>query len=182
MKTMKARDLMTRYVLTVTESMQVAELASFFTENEITGAAVKNAQGKLVGVVSLSDLAMHASKRDDIVRSEFNPDFYVRGWEEIYNREEVAGLHVEQMDVLIRDVMNPAVYSVTEDTQIAEIAQRMLELRIHRMFVMRGDELTGIVSTTDFLRLFVDEPPAVMADPGSDAESVRWAGSAEVPS
>ncbi len=177
MTSMMARELMTRGVLTVSESMPVAELAAFFTENEITGAAVINQDGALVGAVSLFDVAAHANQRSNIVRNELNPDVDVRGWEEIYNREEIAGLNIEQMDLLVSDVMNPAVYAVTEETQLAEIAQKMLQLRLHRIFVTRGDELTGIISTIDFLRLFVDETSA----PGLGAEVApeRLTGSAD---
>ncbi len=163
MTTMTARELMTRDVLTVREDMPVTELASFLTDNGITGAAVTKDQGRLVGVVSLADVAAHAGERTDIVRGEFHPDSDVRGWEEIYNREEVAGLHVEHSDLLVRDVMNPAVFTLPEDTEIAEVAEKMLRGRLHRIFVSRGDELTGIISTSDFLRLFVGDHSASSA-------------------
>ncbi len=158
--TMTARELMTRDVLTVREDMPVAELASFLAGNGITGAAVTKDQGRLVGVVSLADVAAHAGERTDIVGGEFHPDSDIRGWEDIYNREEVTGLHVEHSDLLVRDVMNPAVFTVPEDTEIADIAEKMLRGRLHRIFVSRGDQLAGVISTSDFLRLFVDQNPA----------------------
>ena len=103
----------------------------------------------------MNDVAAHSGERSDIVRDESQPDFYVRGWEEIYNREEVAGLHIEHSELLVRDILNPAVYSVPEDTEVSEVAEEMIRGRLHRMFVSRGDELAGIISTSDFMRLFV---------------------------
>lgn len=157
MTTLTARELMTREVLTVGEDMPVSELAAFFAENEITGTAVINEHRRLVGVVSLTDIAARTGERSDIVRNELDPHLDVRGWEEIYNREEVAGLHVEQTDLAVRDIMNPAVYAVSEDTRASDIAEKMLRGPLHRVFVIRGDELTGVISTFDFLRVFVDD-------------------------
>ena len=181
MTTLTAREFMTRDVLTVHEEMSVAELAVFLAENEITGAAVRNDQGRLVGVVSLADIAACSGERSDIVRGEFQPDFYVRGWEDIYNREEIAGLHVEHSERLVRDVMNSAVYTVPEDTEIAEVAQKMLRVRLHRMFVTRGDKLTGIISTSDFLKLFVGENSVPISSLAAEALPARPPGSVIVP-
>ena len=50
MTTITARELMTPDIATVREDMPVAELASFLAEKGITGAGVKNDQGRLVGV------------------------------------------------------------------------------------------------------------------------------------
>lgn len=154
---MKARDLMTREILTVYEDMPVTELAAFFAENQITGTAVIDEQRKLVGVVSLSDIATRAGESKTIVRNELDPNLDVRGWEEIYNREEVAGLHIEHADLLVRDVMSRAAWAVSENTEISRVAEKMLHGPLHRLFVTRGDELTGVISTFDFLRLFAGD-------------------------
>lgn len=173
MTTITARELMTREVLTVSEDMPVTDLAAFFAENEITGAAVTNAREKLIGVVSLGDIAARVGESSDIVRSEFDPDFYVRGWEEIYNREEIAGLHVEHVDLLVRDVMNPSLYTVSEDTPVSKVAEKMLQSRLHRVFVTRGEALKGIISTSDFLRLFVAVPMAAVTSLAGEDQAVR---------
>lgn len=170
---MTARELMTPHVLTVGEEMPVAELAAFFAENEITGAAVTNERGKLVGVVSLTDVAARGGARSHIVRSEFAPDLSLRGWEEIYNREEVAGLHVEHAELSVRDIMNPAVYTVSEDTAISEVAEKMLRGPLHRIFVARGDELAGVISTFDFLKLFADGYSTAAAGLAAESRPTR---------
>lgn len=63
MRPITARDLMNPEVLTVETSMLVRDLAAFLVDNEISGAPVEDAEGRLVGVVSLVDLA--ASQIDD---------------------------------------------------------------------------------------------------------------------
>ena len=56
MRPITAADLMNPEVLTVRDDATVAELARFLVDNEITGAPVEDADGRLVGVVSAVDL------------------------------------------------------------------------------------------------------------------------------
>ena len=53
----------------------------------------------------------------------------------------------------VRDVMTPTVYGVSEDTPVAEIAEMMVQGRIHRVFVTRDGEVVGVVSALDLLDL-----------------------------
>ena len=65
MRPIVARDLMTTDVLTVSQEMTVSELARFLSDNEITGAPVENGGGKVVGVVSVVDIARTDSEQAD---------------------------------------------------------------------------------------------------------------------
>jgi CBS domain-containing protein len=70
----------------------------------------------------------------------------------------VIGL-VSQYDLLsrtgqtARDVMSPGIISVSEDTDVEEVRFLLIERRIRRVPVMRGQELVGIVSRSDIVRL-----------------------------
>ncbi len=51
------------------------------------------------------------------------------------------------------EVMTPEPITVTEDTPVAEAAEKMLQSRIHRLVVVDEKErLLGILSTTDIVR------------------------------
>jgi CBS domain-containing protein len=157
MTRLTAHEMMTPNVLTARDDMSVAELVSFLSENAITGTAVRDDEGRLVGVVSLTDIAASTGTRADIVADADQPDLQLRGWEDIYNREEIVGLHVEHVDLTVSEIMSPTVQSVSEDANISEVAQEMLVGRVHRLFVTRGDELVCVISTSDFLSLFIDK-------------------------
>ena len=58
---MKARDVMTSPVITVTPQTSVRDVAQLFLEKRISGAPVVNDERKLVGVVSEGDL-LHRSE------------------------------------------------------------------------------------------------------------------------
>ena len=123
---MPVTEYMTSPVATIQigDSLQAANDA--FTENEVSALAVLNQDGQLKGVVSRTDVlhaAVSAPKRTFRV-----PD---RPVEEI--------------------MQSPAI-SVPAETHLRITAKAMLKSRVHRVFVTRGDELVGVVSTRDLMR------------------------------
>lgn len=48
---------------------------------------------------------------------------------------------------------------VTPDTSLAEVAELMLEHKIHHVVVMENEVMQGIVSSLDFVRLFRERNP-----------------------
>jgi CBS domain-containing protein len=158
MKTLTARDVMNPEVLTVRVDLTVRELAAFLTERQISGAPVVDGDGRLVGVVSVTDVAENDVERPDLVADHSAPEEAVRGWEDRMNPEEIHPLHVESDDLLVRDIMTPSVYTVPEDTPVATIAHTMVSGRIHRLLVTHRGHVTGIVTSLDLVRLLADEP------------------------
>ena len=59
---MIAKDIMTRDVITVNPAMTVKSLAMMLIKNQISGAPVANKVGKIVGVVSESDIVAKRGK------------------------------------------------------------------------------------------------------------------------
>jgi len=158
MKTLTARDVMNPEVLTVRVDLTVRELAAFLTERQISGAPVVDGDGRLVGLVSLTDVAENDVERPDFVVDHSAPEEAVRGWEDRMNSEEIHPLHVESDDLLVRDIMTPSVYTVPEDTPVATMAHTMVSGRIHRLLVTHRGHVIGIVTSLDLVRLLTDAP------------------------
>lgn len=155
MKDLSISEIMNRDLLLAHEGMTVGELATFLTENEISGAPVVNEQGRLTGVVSLADVGRAASGAGKISMNRSGPDFYLRDWEDAYNAEDLQRLHVENGDVAVRDIMTRTIHSVTEETPVRDVAQAMVKAHVHRLLVTGSDQNTpvGIVSTMDLLQI-----------------------------
>ena len=153
MRPITASDLMNPEVLTVRDDMSVRELASFLIENEISGAPVADAEGRLVGVVSLVDIAALASgegRRGGDGSGFFGPD-----WDDGLDEEDMEDL--DQDGLRVADIMTPQVFSVSEDATVPEIASLMLKGHLHRLLVTREDRAIGIITTSDLLGLLVGE-------------------------
>jgi len=153
MKALAARDVMNPEVLTVRVDLTVRELAAFLTEHQISGAPVVDRDGRVVGVVSVTDVAENDAERPGLVDDPSGPGFAVRGWEERMNPEDVRSLHVESDDLLVRDIMTPTVYTVPDDTPVPKLARAMVAGRIHRLLVTRKSRVVGIVTSLDLVRL-----------------------------
>jgi CBS domain-containing protein len=149
-----ARDIMTPNVVVVRETMSIAELAGVLMSNMITGAPVVSGSGKLVGVVSATDIARHVALETSGVQEERISGYYVRGWEAVLDEDEVRAFHIVRDDgTTVRDIMTPVIFSVPETASLVELADIMISGRIHRIIVTRGDDVVGVVSTLDLLRL-----------------------------
>jgi len=156
MRPITAADVMNPNVLMVQEDMTVGELASFLVESEISGAPVVDPAGRLVGVVSVTDLARSAADRP-------HPDFFVSEWGGTLSRDKVEELRFgerfdEETEMQVRDIMTPAIYSVDAETPIPEVAETLINSHIHRLLVTSGERVVGIVTSSDLLGLLVREP------------------------
>ena len=158
MRPITAGDLMNPEVLTVPQTMSVRDLARFLIDHEITGAPVEDEGGKLVGVVSVVDIAAMASDDGDIRTDRSSPDFYVRGWEDKVSPEEFHDFRVDNEDARVSEIMTPTVFSIAEDATVSEVASVMLRGHLHRLLVTKEDRPIGIVSTSDLLGLLLEEP------------------------
>ncbi len=153
MRPITANDLMNPEVLTVETDMTVRELASFLIDNEISGAPVADVEGRLVGVVSLADIAAAATGEDR--SGEDGSGYFGRAWDDSLDEEDVEDLPLDGMRVA--DIMTPQVFSVKEDATVSEIASLMLKGHLHRLLVTREDRAVGIITTSDLLGLLVGE-------------------------
>lgn len=135
-----AKSVMKRKVITVKENLLAGELARLFEAKRISGAPVLDRAGRLVGVVSKSDLVRHECEGADLYRDADEP--------------LPKGFHVENPDrTTVADIMTPAVIEATEDAPASQLARLMRKRHIHRVFITKDKRLKGIVTTLDLLKL-----------------------------
>ena len=59
---------------------------------------------------------------------------------------------ISKQGATVADIMSRGVISVTEDTDVEEVAHLLANRRIRRVPVLRGDRLVGIVSRSDLIK------------------------------
>lgn len=144
---MNARDVMSKPVVSVHSDTPTREIARLLVEKGISAVPVVDANGALIGMVSEGDL-LHPERRTRESRGQLWLEILAEG--EPIPSELLAWLHSQNHSA--RAVMSAPVISVTEDTELGEIARVLVTHRIKRVPVVRGGRVTGIVARDDVLR------------------------------
>ena len=171
MKKLTAKDVMNKDVLSVGMDWSVEYLTDFLVENGISGAPVTSEDGKLVGVVSLTDIVRHNSLPGKESRLDSPYDYYRHGLEHQYAKEDIRSLSIgtEPLNT-VRDIMTPMIFDVNEDTKVKQVADTMIRGRIHRVFVTREQKLAGVITTVDMLKVIRNSLPLCRIAHESESE------------
>ncbi|MGE3171859.1 MAG: HPP family protein [Planctomycetota bacterium] len=146
-----ARDVMQRDVLVLRTDDTIGHAAARLDEIRASGAPVVDADGRLVGVLTRTDIA----GRDPASGSCVSAHPAVRETD----RADDAGATFDVDDgdrQRVADWMTPGAIQVAPDDTVASLCRRMLDEGIHRVFVVEQRRLVGVVSTTDVMRLLAD--------------------------
>jgi CBS domain-containing protein len=152
----KAEDIMSAEIETVPEDMTVAELAAFLTAKEISGAPVVDRNGRLTGVVSVTDIVRSEADRSGTESPAEPPTFFLASRWRGLSLEDYGGLTVQDEGLLVRDIMTPTVYTVPSETSIQKVARTMVAGRVHRLLVTKQEKVVGIVTSLDLLKVLCD--------------------------
>ena len=150
---------MTSPAITVTPETHCKDAAALLVEHRISALPVVDATGRLVGLVSETDLLPLETTPDP--RSQATP----------------LSPRLEPLPVRVDEVMSPEVYTVEEHTDLGLVAQRMLEANVRRFPVLRGEQVVGVISRHDLIRVIArtDEEVQAAVRRALDEEGARLA-------
>jgi CBS domain-containing protein len=123
---MRVYELMQTDVRTISADATVAEAVQAMADAHVSGLPVVTDNGTVIGVLSTTDVLQAQAETDDR-----------RARTELFERTPV------------RDLMTHHPITVTPDEHVREAARRMLHAEVHRLFVVDGDRLVGVLSQTD---------------------------------
>ena len=142
-----AKEIMTSEVITVNEELNVGDLAALFWEKRIGGAPVVDSEGKLLGVVTESDL-IDQSKKVHIptIMSVLDSMIFLENPAKL--DKEIKKMTGTQ----VKDIYSAEVITVVQDTPMDEVASIMANRKIHTLPVVDGDKLVGVIGKADIIR------------------------------
>lgn len=151
---MRAADVMTTGVITVSPDTPILDVAHLLLERRISAVPVVDDQGVLLGIVSEGDL---------IHRHENKTERKARWWQALLETSsDAARAYTRAHGRHAHDVMTEGVQTVTEETPLSDVAEILETHRIKRVPVVRDGRVIGIVSRANLLQALVarpDEPP-----------------------
>ena len=127
---------MTRHPLTIAPDVNIQDALLRMNKDRVRRYPVVDKRGKLVGIVSHSDL-MNASPSDATTLSV---------WEANYLLSKIQ----------VKDVMTKELITVGEDTLIEEAARIMATNKIGGLPVVTGGKLVGIITETDVFKVLLE--------------------------
>jgi len=157
---MKARDVMTTNVVSVRSEVPVREIAKLLLEKGISAVPVVDERGAPLGMVSEGDLLGRAAAERE-ARRDWWLALLAEG--EALNPEFLASLRAREHKA--REIMSGPVVTVSEDTDVGEIARLLVAYRVKRVPVIRDGRVVGIVSRADLLRALAAEAPSHLGAP-----------------
>jgi CBS domain-containing protein len=161
---MRAHQIMTRQVTTVSPDTTIVEAARTMLQNHISGLPVVDANGKLVGIVSEGDFIHRAEIGTQRKRGRWLSFLLGPG--------SAATDFVHEQGRKVGEVMTHDPFTVTEDTPLEAIVQLMEKNNVKRLPVMRDDRLVVIVSRANLLQAVADLARD-MPDPTADDDHIR---------
>ncbi len=147
-----ARDIMTREVITVSPDTLVSDLAETLAGKNIGGVPVVDAGGRLVGIVTQSDLV------DRVRNLELGPVINILDFHLYFDLPSHMFKRVQKMlGTTVADVMSPKPVTVSPETPVAQIAALMAGQKVHTIPVMDQGKIVGIIGKMDLVRAVAQE-------------------------
>jgi predicted transcriptional regulator len=148
--TLKARDVMTRKVLSISPETPVRTLATFLIDHRISAVPVVGAGGVPLGIVSEGDL---------LRRVEIGTEGKKAWWVAILaDADDAARDFVKTHGLIAADVMTRGVIAVDPDAELTAVADLLERKRIKRVFVLDMGKIVGVITRSDIVRTLTRQP------------------------
>jgi CBS domain-containing protein len=129
-------DLMTIDPLVIAPDARIEDAEAMMESYDVTGLPVVDEGGRLIGVISQTDLLRGSGDVNSLVRKRY------------------TGLRVA-------DLMSTPAITVELTTPLVEAARLMRDERIHRVVAISdGGHPIGVLSSMDFVSLYAEGPQA----------------------
>lgn len=150
---MKARDIMTSNVITVTADTPIDTIARILHDHRISGVPVVDEKHRVIGIVTEGDLIMKLAK------PETPPHIEILGGIIYLKRFAEIDAELKKITaVTARDIMTEKVVTVEEECPVEDVASLMVNRKVNRLPVVKKGTLVGIVSRADLIETMMNEP------------------------
>jgi len=130
----KAKDIMTKDVITTRKDTHLADLAEIMIKSRISGLPVVGKAGKVTGIITAKDLFILM----DMIKSG-----------DIAERDELAAFNPT-----VEFGMSSGVIKIRKNTSLEEIIVLMKYKNAHTLPVFEGKKMVGVIGRRDVFKSF----------------------------
>jgi CBS domain-containing protein len=144
---LKARDIMTKDVVTVTPDTEITQAAKLLLENHFNGLPVVDDRGKLIGIICQDDLIVQQKRLPlPSLFTFFDGLIPLTSYRSLEKEvEKIVATTVSQ-------AMTVDPITIAPDASLEDIATLMVNNNIHTLPVLDSGRLVGIIGKEDVLR------------------------------
>ena len=149
------RDVMTREFEAFDPEMTLTELDLVLVSRAVSGGPVVE-EGRLVGVVSRADVIRVLYEQQveaQRVSSFYSSPFPIAIPDLEHLARDSRKIADRMTKLRVREIMSPDPLVVGPDDDVEFVARLMSERGFHRLLVTEGEDVCGIVSSLDLVRL-----------------------------
>lgn len=143
---LRAKDIMTKDVITVNPSMTIEEFARILMKNQISGAPVVDKDGLLLGIVTENDLITQNKRLHIPTILRLFDAFIPLGTSRL--EKEIKRITA----TTVGEICTKKVITVDPETPLEEIATLMTEKKIHLIPVIKEGKIVGIIGKKDIIK------------------------------
>ena len=147
---LKAKDIMTKELITVSPETEIVHATKLLLENRINGVPVIDETGKLVGILCQSDLIAQQKKLP--VPSFFT---FLDGLIPLTSMKQFEKEVQKIAAITVSQAMTPNPVVARPDTGIEEVAALMVDSGFHTIPVVDKGALVGTVGKEDILKTLI---------------------------
>lgn len=143
----KAKDIMTKNVITVEPDMEVTQAAKLLLEHHINGLPVVDKEGNLKGIICQSDLIVQQRKIP-------LPSFFIMldSFVPLASPKNIEKELKKMSAITVKEAMTRDPVTVGPETDLEDIATLMVKHTIHTVPVVDQGKIVGIIGKEDILR------------------------------
>ena len=131
---MRVAELMQTDVRTIAPDASIADLVQVLADAHVSGLPVVNPDGRVIGVVSATDVLQAGAEQDDAK----------------------ARAHLFER-ITVRDIMTPRVVTVRPTQTVDECMALMTDHRIRHLPVLEGERVIGVLSIGDLVKAVIED-------------------------
>ncbi|HHT9115890.1 MAG TPA: CBS domain-containing protein [Candidatus Wunengus californicus] len=146
-----AKDLMTEKVVCVHPDTPIHTLIKILIKNHINGAPVVDKDGKLVGVVSKTDIVEYDEKTSKKQSQSSKKSFYSDTNGKLKKAFDKISKVKTFGKTMVKNIMTSRIITAQSDDTIDRLARIMYDKKIHRIIIQDKGPVVGVVSTLDIL-------------------------------
>ncbi len=155
MREVKVSEAMTPDPITVRPDAEVSEVAKVMIDSDVGGLPVVDESGKMVGIVTESDLVVQDSEvRFPRFVSFLAGYVFVPGSLHRFDEKFKKAVAATAGDVMSKDIV-----TIEADDSVEDAATVMTRKKLKRLPVMRGGKLVGMITEKDIVRLISRDIP-----------------------